>query len=146
MTAKKFFNPKGWLLFFAALHTFMFLVPQIFMTSSAVDMVWGEGKAPPIAEFYEYQLGVLGLAYTPILVALALYTAGKLRAKFTIVVGLSMGAVAALNTTKNIQQEGYAEDMVAFMIVMPIIIMGGLLISGWLHLNDDDSTDAVTEA
>ena len=57
-------TPKAGL-FFAALHTFMFLVPQIFMTSSAVDMVWGEGKAPEIAEFYEYQLGVLGLATPP---------------------------------------------------------------------------------
>ena len=138
MTAKKIFNPKGWLLFFAALHTFMFVVPQLFMTYSAVDMVWGE-NAPPLAEFYEYQLGVLGFAYTPILVAIALYTAGKLRAKFTVVVGLSMGVMAGLNTTKNIQQEGYAEDMVAFMILMPIVIMGGLLISGLLHLKEDDS-------
>ena len=62
MNLRKIFHPKGWLVGFAALHTVMFLVPQLFATSTVVEMAWGAGMAPEHAAFYELRLGALGIA------------------------------------------------------------------------------------
>ena len=139
MTATKIFNPKGWLIGFAILHAVLFLIPQLFATSATASMNWGDGNVPAHAEFYELQMGVLGIGYTPILIAIAVLTEGALRAKLALVTGLSMGVIGGLNTYINIQKAGYMEDMpLAFMIGMPLIVFGGLTLSGWLNLNDGE--------
>ena len=140
MNAKKIFNPKGWLILFAVLHTVMFLLPQLFATTTAAEMAWGEGNVPQYAEFYEFQMGTLGIAYTPMLLAMALMTTGVLRAKLALITALSMLVVAGLNTYMNIQQAGYMEDMpMAMMIGMPIFIFGGMLASALLHMKEETS-------
>ena len=102
-------------------------------------MNWGEGLVPLHAEFYELQMGVLGIGYTPILIAIALLTGGVIRAKLALITGISMGVIGGLNTYVNIQKVGYMDDMpLAVMILMPLIIFGGLTLSGWLHRNDSE--------
>ena len=132
MNAKKIFNPKGWLILFAVLHTVMFLLPQLFATTTAAEMAWGEGNVPQYAEFYEFQMGTLGIAYTPMLLAMALMTTGVLRAKLALITALSMLVVAGLNT--------YMNDMpMAMMIGLPIFIFGGMLASALLHMKEETS-------
>jgi len=140
MNAKKFFNPKWWLVIFAVLHTVMFLLPQLFATDSVLEMAWGAlDKAPEHAAFYEFRLGVLGIAYTPMLLAVAFLTAGTVRAKIAIITALGMGVTVVMDTVTSIQQEGYLEDMsMAFMVVLPLVMFGGILTAGLLHLKDEE--------
>ena len=139
MNAKKIFNPKWWLVGFALLHTVMFLLPQLFATSSVLEMAWGAGKAPAYAGFYEFRLGILGIAYTPMLLAVAFFTAGKTRAKITLVTALAIGCMMVLDVGVTIQEPGYLEDMsMAFLIGLPVVIFGGMVVAGLLHLNDDE--------
>jgi len=140
MNAKKIFNPKGWLIGFAVLHTVMFLVPQIGATSAVLDMAWGAGNAPEHAAFYEFRLGVLGIAYTPLLLAMAYLTTGSTRAKMALITALSVGVMMVLDVGACIKQEGYLEDMsMALMFGLPLVIFGGLCASGALHLRDDEA-------
>lgn len=139
MNAKKIFNPKWWLVGFALLHTVMFLLPQLFATSSVLDMSWGAGNAPEHAEFYEFRLGVLGIAYTPMLLAVAFLTAGKTQAKLALVTALGMGVMVVLDVVATIQKAGYLEDMsMMFLIGLPVVIFGGMVVAGVLHLNDEE--------
>jgi len=140
MNTKKIFNPKGWLIGFAVLHTVMFLVPQLFATSSVLEMAWGADKAPEHAGFYEFRLGVLGIAYTPLLLAMAFLTTGSTRAKMTVITALSIGLVSILDVGASIQQAGYLETMpMAMMIGLPAVIFGGLLASGLLHMKEEQA-------
>ncbi|HCP45559.1 MAG TPA: hypothetical protein DIU15_05935 [Deltaproteobacteria bacterium] len=138
MSVKKLFNPKWWLVGFAVLHTVMFLVPQLFATSSVLEMAWGEGAAPEHAGFYEFRLGALGIAYTPMLFAMAYLTTGTTRAKMAVITALAMGVVVVLDVATSINQAGYLEDMsMAFLLGLPVSVFGGLLASGLLHLKED---------
>jgi hypothetical protein len=140
MNAKKIFNPKGWLIAFALLHTVMFLVPQLFATSSVLEMGWGVGKAPEHAAFYEIRLGALGIAYTPMLLAMAFLTSGATRAKMVLVTALAMGLVVVVDVGMCIQQEAYLDDMSPlFMVGFPLVVFGGMLASGILHLKEDEA-------
>ena len=135
---KKIFHPVVWLTGFAILHTVMFLVPQLLVTGMAAEMAWGEGNVPDHALFYEFQLGALGIGYTPMLLGIAFLARGVTRAKLTIVTAIGMGLVASVNTYANLNKEGYLDDMgVMFMVGLPVVIMGGLLLSGLLHLQQD---------
>ena len=135
---KKIFHPAVWLTGFAILHTVMFLVPQLFVTEMAAEMAWGEGKVPDHALFYEFQIGILGIGYTPMLLGIAFLVCGAKRAKLTIVTAIGMSLVAFMNSYASITKEGYLDDMsLLFMIGLPAVIFGGLLVSGILHLNED---------
>ncbi|MGC6492036.1 MAG: hypothetical protein ACON5B_04275 [Myxococcota bacterium] len=134
---KTVFNPKGWLVFFAVLHTFMFLVPQLFATSTVIEMNWGALPGPEHAVFYEQMLGTLGIGYTPMLLGMAFLTEGATRARLTLVTAVGMAFTAGTNTAVIMGQPGYAEGMEAFLIGMPLFIVGGLTTSGMLHLKDD---------
>ena len=81
---KKIFNPKGWLILFAVLHTVMFLLPQLFATTTAAEMAWGEGMSHSTLSLHASD-GTLGIAYTPMLLAMALLTTGVLRAKMALI-------------------------------------------------------------
>ena len=138
MNARTIFHPKGWLIGFAVLHTLMFLVPQLFATSTVVEMAWGVGMAPEHATFYELRLGALGLAYTPMLLAMAYLTEGRTRAKMALVTALSMGAVIVVDVSACLKQVGYLDEMSSlFMIGLPAVIFGGILTSAVLHLRDE---------
>ena len=140
MSARTIFHPKGWLTLFAILHTLMFLAPQLFATATVVDMNWGEGQAPEFALFYEQMMGTLGIGYTPMLLGIAFLTEGTTRARLTLVTAIGMGLTAAANTGLIMAQPGYLDDMVAFLIGMPVVIFGGTFVAGLLHLNDGDAS------
>ena len=138
MNLRKIFHPKGWLVGFAALHTVMFLIPQLFATSTVVEMAWGAGMAPEHAAFYELRLGALGIAYTPMLLAMAYLTEGRTRAKMALVTALSIGAVIVIDVGASIRQAGYLDDMsLLFMIGLPAVIFGGILTSALLHMKEE---------
>ena len=140
MTAKRIFDPKWWLIGFAVLHTVMFLVPQLFATSTVLEMGWGAGKAPEHAAFYEVRLGGLGIAYTPMLLAMAYLTTGAARAKMALITALSLGLGICVDVGMCIQQVGYLDDMSPlFMIGVPFVFLGGLLASGVLHLKQEEA-------
>ena len=110
MNVTKIFNPKGWLIGFAILHTVLFLIPQLFAISATASMNWGDGNVPAHAEFYELQMGVLGIGYTPILIAMAVLTEGALRAKLALVTGLSMGTKYYVRVTAHTTVESNVSD------------------------------------
>ncbi len=134
---KTVFHPKGWLIGFALLHTLMFLVPQLFATSSVIEMNWGELPGPEHAVFYELMLGTLGIGYTPMLLGIAFLTEGTTRARLTLVTAVAMGLTGGANTAVMMGQPGYAEGMEVFLIGMPTLIFGGMLTSAVLHLKGD---------
>ena len=143
MNAKKIFNPKGWLILFAVLLTVMFLLAQLLVTTTAVEMAWGEGMGEgnvrQHAGFCGFQMGTLGMAYTPMLLAMASITTGGMRAKMTLITKLSIRVVAARNTSMSIQQAGYMEDIpLAMMFGMPVFLSGWSLTSGVLHPNPSE--------
>ena len=140
MTAKRIFNPKWWLIGFAVLHTLMFLVPQLFVTDMVVETNWGADTAPAQAAFYEFQMGVLGIGYTPMLLAMAFFATGRTLAKMTLATALGMAVVAFVNTYTSMAHEGYMDDMpAALMIGLPIVLFGGMLLSAALHLSADET-------
>ena len=127
---KTIFHPAGWLTGFAILHTLMFLLPQLFFTQMAAEMAWGEGNVPDHALFYEYQIGVLGIAYTPMLLGIAFLVGGAKRARLTIVTAVGMGLLAFLNSCANSTKEGYLDDMgLLFTMGLPALIFVGRILS-----------------
>ena len=147
---KKIFSPKVWLILFGLLHTVGFTMDV--MSSINDDDVMSEyieteidatlaDNQLLIDAFQENMFGAwaLGMVWSPILFVGAFWLKGSEQAKLSITFGAALAGIGVLFGYAGVMfGDGFSVgDMIA-----PLIFGAPMIISGVLHLNEDEPAEA----
>ena len=108
------------------------------------ERAWGEGNATEQALAMEALFGLFMCGFGAMGLTCAFVLEGKAQAKFA----LANGAVISLFFVAMfvvLPSTGYEMPGAAFL-APPFVFMGGLMASGYLHMNDDEAAQESAEA
>ena len=143
MDQKKIFNPKIWLTLFAAAHTFMFAIWALmagFASDAEIIEVLIEDGLPTDQIIVDemrsamFFLGVMAISIVPPFIATAFLLKGRAQAIMTLGCGGTFVMMWLLATYGEVSLEG--AELGADQL-MGAVFAGGILYSGYLHLEDE---------
>ena len=137
MDAKTIFQPKIWYIICGAVALIGGIENNINAETWA-ESAWGEGNANEQALAMEALFGLFMCGFGAMGLTCAFALEGTAQAKFALANGAVISAFFitmffVLPTT------GYEMPGIAFLIP-PFLFMGGLMASGYLHMNDEEQT------
>tara|TARA_B100001996_G_scaffold253785_1_gene197028 strand:+ start:410 stop:838 length:429 start_codon:yes stop_codon:yes gene_type:complete len=142
MDQKKIFNPKIWLTLFAVAHTFAFALWALlagFASDAEIIEVLIEDGLPTDQivvdemRFAMFGLGVMAISIIPPFIATAFLLKGRSQGIMTLVCGGTMAMMWLLSLYGEVSIEG-AE--LGADHLMGVVFAGGILYSGYLHLEE----------
>jgi hypothetical protein len=140
---KKIFNPKVWLILFGLLHTVGFTMDVMSaindddvmseIIETEIDATLADNQVL-IDAFQENMFGAwaLGMVWSPILFVGAFWLKGSEQAKLSITFGAALAGIGVLF--------GYGFSIGDMMA--PLIFGAPMILSGVLHLNEDEPAEA----
>ena len=143
MDQKKIFNPKIWLTLFAAAHTFMFaiwaLMAGFASDAEIIEELTKDGLPTDQIVVDEIRsamffLGVMAISIVPPFIATAFLLKGRTQAIMTLVCGGTFVMMWLLATYGEVSLEG---AVLGADQLMGAVVAGGILYSGYLHLEDE---------
>ena len=143
MAAKTIFQPKIWYIICGAMALIGGIENNINAETWA-ESAWGEGNATEQALAMEALFGLFMCGFGAMGLTCAFVLEGKAQAKFA----LANGAVISLFFVAMfivLPSTGYEMPGAAFL-APPFVFMGGLMASGYLHMNDDEAAQESAEA
>ena len=143
MDAKKIFQPKIWYIIAGAM-ALIGGIENYINAESWADRAWGADGVNDQSIAMEKLFGLFMSGFGAMALTCAFALDGKAQAKFALANGavISFFFVAmffVLPTT------GYEMPGAGFL-APPFVFMGGLMASGYLHMNDDEAAQESTEA
>ena len=142
MDQKKIFNPKIWLTLFAVAHTFAFalwaLMAGFASDSEIVEWLIEDGLPTDQIVVDEMRsamffLGIMAISIVPPFIATAFLLKGRPQAIMTLVCGGTMAMMWLLSLYGDVAVEG---GELAAENLLGAVFAGGILYSGYLHLED----------
>tara|TARA_B100001540_G_scaffold196506_1_gene173051 strand:- start:245 stop:676 length:432 start_codon:yes stop_codon:yes gene_type:complete len=143
MDQKKIFNPKIWLTLFAVAHTFAFalwaLMAGFASDSEIVEWLIEDGLPTDQIVVDEMRsamffLGIMAISIVPPFIATAFLLEGRPQAIMTLVCGGTMAMMWLLSLYGDVAVEG---GELAAENLLGAVFAGGILYSGYLHLEDE---------
>ena len=143
MNQKKIFNPKIWLTLFAVAHTFAFalwaLMAGFASDSEIVEWLIEDGLPTDQIVVDEMRsamffLGIMAISIVPPFIATAFLLEGRPQAIMTLVCGGTMAMMWLLSLYGDVAVEG---GELAAENLLGAVFAGGILYSGYLHLEDE---------
>ena len=143
MDQKKIFNPKIWLTLFATAHTFAFalwaLMAGFASDSEIVEWLIEDGLPTDQIVVDEMRsamffLGIMAISIVPPFIATAFLLEGRPQAIMTLVCGGTMAMMWLLSLYGDVAVEG---GELAAENLLGAVFAGGILYSGYLHLEDE---------
>ena len=143
MDQKKIFNPKIWLTLFAVAHTFAFALWALMagFASDAEIVEWLIEDGLPTDQIVVdemrsamFFLGIMAISIVPPFIATAFILEGRPQAIMTLVCGGTMAMMWLLSLYGDVAVEG---GELAAENLLGAVFAGGILYSGYLHLEDE---------
>ena len=143
MDQKKIFNPKFWLTLFAVVHTFAFALWALMagFASDAEIVEWLIEDGLPTDQIVVdemksamFFLGIMAISIVPPFIATAFLLEGRPQAIMTLVCGGTMAMMWLLSLYGDVAVEG---GELAAENLLGAVFAGGILYSGYLHLEDE---------
>ena len=143
MDQKKIFNPKIWLTLFAVAHTFAFALWALMagFASDAEIVEWLIEDGLPTDQIVVdemrsamFFLGIMAISIVPPFIATAFLLEGRTQAIMTLVCGGTMAMMWLLSLYGDVAVEG---GELAAENLLGAVFAGGILYSGYLHLEEE---------
>ena len=138
MDAKNILNPKGWLIGLGALMILL-TMPTMLDGQATAEQMWGEGNVESHDAAYEEMWALHMVPLGIMAVATGLLVKGEALAKMAITAALSLTVVVGGGMLYMTGETGYASDMPAAFMMIPVLLGAILGISGYMHMNDDEA-------
>ena len=133
---KKIFSAKGWLIGAGVIHGIMGVIVQLVMSADVAEMAWGKGNVLAHDATYEAIMGFALLPHVAAIFGAAFLLSGVTQAKMAALLG-GTTMVAFLAMVAVGSNSGYMADMGPMAAYAPpIILFGGLTLSGVLHMKE----------
>ena len=138
MDAKNILNPKGWLIGLGALMI-LISIPTMLDGQTTAEQMWGEDNVEPHDAAYEEMWALHMVPLGIMAVATGLLVKGEALAKMAMTAAVSLTVVVGGGMLYMTGETGYASDMPAAFMMIPVLLGVILGISGYLHMNDDET-------